>query len=272
MQQNSKRLGRAATIAVMLIILAIIVASGYLTWLCIALSNRKNENLTSCDETISLPTVDAVIMGTAPTDPETAGIADTSTTPLTESAAEETEITTELATIQTEPEINAENWKQAYYDFIIKDAAESEYSKNNNVDYFSYHLVYLDEDEIPELWINYIITAAGCRLVTVSDGEIHDSLLGCGWISYSDYQNTFCYSYGKTGSPTIYSLEHGSLVKLAGGAQYAETYIWDDISVSKEVYYQNLYKYIDLESAKDTMQPEYTYSEILEYLSDKRGT
>ena len=272
MSQLSKRLGKSATTVITLMLLAIIAATGYLIWLCIALTNTKQEIPVNHDKAVSLPAVNETIVTAFPTESAEIDITDVSSAPLMPTAAEEPERTTAPAPTETKPEINTENWKQAYYDFIIKDAEDSEYSRNNNVDYYSYHLVYLDADEIPELWIDYAISAAGCRLVTVSDGEIHNTHLGCGWISYFDCQNLFCHSYGKTGSPTIYSLEHGSLVTLASGAQYGEEYIWNDAPVSKEAYYQNLHKYIDLETAKDTMQPEYTYSEILEYLSNKSET
>ena len=272
MAKTPKRLGRTATITAILIILVIIVATGYFIWLCIALTTAESGISMNRGEAVSLPTVSEMTAETVSTEPAATSIADVSATTPMQTVTEETEATTASAPIVTEPEINAENWKQIYHDFIIKDAEESEYSHDNNVDYFSYHLVYLDEDEIPELWINYAITAAGCRLVTSADGKIHNTLLGSGWISYFDYQNLFCHFYGKTGSPTIYSLDHGSLVTLASGGQYKEEYIWNDVPVSKEVYHQNLYAHIDLESAKDTMQPEYTYSEILEYLSGKNGT
>nr|MBQ8245158.1 hypothetical protein [Oscillospiraceae bacterium] len=267
MSRTPRRIGTGATVAVTLIILAMLAATGWLIRLCIDLANTDVQISETDGDPILLPTAGAAV--TEPLCPEPEAAAATVPADLPPAPAE-TEAAMPTVPLESEPvAVTAENWKQAYHDFIIKDVESSEYAHDNNVNYFSYHLIYLNEDEIPELWINYAITAAGCRLVTVADGDLYNTLLGCGWLSYTDYRNTFCHRYGKTGDPTVYSLEHGSLIELGSGSQYGDEYFWDEAAVSKEVYEQKLNQYVDPGAAKDTIWPEYTYSEILEYLSDE---
>lgn len=167
-----------------------------------------------------------------------------------------------------------EDWKQQYYNFIIDDKNDSEYS--DEWDWVEYELIYLDGDDIPELWINYQIYAAGCRLVTISNGKVNDELLGSGTLTYIDFQSIFHHSKGHQGVflDTIYELDNGSLVTLANGQynMYNWEYIWNDEAISEEEYFKKIDGYVEPTSSKSTALDQnvtYSYSEILTYLSNK---
>ena len=181
----------------------------------------------------------------------------------------------------TEQELSESEWKALYRDFIIQDKQSMEYT--DGWEYVSYDLLYLDEDNVPELFITYQSTAAGCQLATIYENKVYGELLMSGGLNYVEKSNVFVYSYGRQGyyGDDIYSLEDGRLVTLAAGNYMATAdsngapnfdameYYWNETPVTEQEYEEKISEMLSskLEVASwEYNHAEYTYDEILEYL------
>ena len=56
MSREPKRLGALGTVIMVLVILGIIAATGFVAWLCIDMVNQVPENSQSTDQAVQLPT------------------------------------------------------------------------------------------------------------------------------------------------------------------------------------------------------------------------
>lgn len=166
----------------------------------------------------------------------------------------------------------SEKWKQAYTDYILSN--EDRYSAN-------YQLLYINDDEIPELLIGYGSIADGADLCTF-DGEavqtVHMYIDGC---SYIERENLFCDSGGRMDGyyDRVYCIDDGMIVELHHGEYGAEDnahvqfdennmpiyqYFWDDEQVSETEYEQNLLSVFDESKAVFPYGQIYNMSEIAE--------
>ena len=55
MSREPKRLGALGTAIVVLVILGIIAATGFVVWLCVDMVNKTPDNTLSTDESVALP-------------------------------------------------------------------------------------------------------------------------------------------------------------------------------------------------------------------------
>lgn len=83
-------------------------------------------------------------------------------------------------------ESNSNSWKQAYLDYL---------NTNGNSEY-GYSLDYIDGDDIPELVIDYMMTAEGTHILTYKDGQIIDTPVGES-VRYRLKENSICVSGGR---------------------------------------------------------------------------
>lgn len=168
-------------------------------------------------------------------------------------------------------------WKKAYFDFILQDRNENE--TDEDWEYVDYQLIYLDEDDIPELWIEYSSYASGCRLVTYHESKCYEDLLGYSTLYYLEKQNVFLNSGGIGGlyHDDIYSLKDGRLIELGVGINMTTmnpdgtqnwdvfTYEWNGKTVEEQEYENNIKQLIDVENAKK-LEKGYSYQEFIDYL------
>lgn len=173
-----------------------------------------------------------------------------------------------------EPTDSNKDWKQLYYDFIVEN--KSDYKNETDWDYVGYQLLYLDEDDIPELWIDYAIYASGCGLATICDDEVCFELLASGYLEYEENNNTFLHSTGHQGMfmDTIYSIEDGEFCIASEGYYNIDRgeYYWGESSISAAAYEDIIGEFVDRSLTKNTYEdPDsvYTYEEILSYLADE---
>lgn len=174
-------------------------------------------------------------------------------------------------------ETSGPDWKQLYYNFIVQDREKADQGDWSVV---QYELLYLDEDNIPELRIDYGFESSGCRLVSVSNGAVTSELLSSGSLSYVEHENIFRYSDGKQGmyGDTIYSLNDGKLITLAKGNYniYNMEYMWEGQAVSETEYQEEIDSFVNPSEAMTTPYSEenptsiftYTYDGILGYLGN----
>ncbi len=167
-------------------------------------------------------------------------------------------------------------WQDAYYDFIIQD------SNSGQLDFGGYNLIYLDDDDIPELWIDYIADPiGGAKLVSYANGAIISTNLGMGGeLSYIERGGLFYHTSTShaTTMDTIGSLVDGQFTAVAQGSisypnvmveggPTEDSYYWNNVSVTKSEYQSNLEACFDFANAQ-TCGLEYSYTEILDYLKN----
>lgn len=123
---------------------------------------------------------------------------------------------TALPTSPTEDTTESEQWQTAYIDYLEKMWEDKEPYIN-----FGYSLIYLDDDDIPELFINTGGEAGGEIVVTYHNGQavdLHLSRIGTTYIQRSGllYTNT-----GHMGQypVTITKLENGVFSTVAEGKE-----------------------------------------------------
>lgn len=170
-----------------------------------------------------------------------------------------------------EAEESTDGWQQAYLDAVE--------SVNDSGIYrdFSYALIYVDGDSIPELLCNTGIEAGGCQVYTWHDGvldQLQTSRLG---YTYIESANLFNNIGGHMGYyfDNIYAIEDGMWVQVAAG-NYTElngekSYTWEDESVTEEEYNRMLNEVYDTSLAQSA-EYYYTYDEICSILTTGEET
>ncbi|MDO5540499.1 MAG: C-type lectin domain-containing protein [Eubacteriales bacterium] len=160
-----------------------------------------------------------------------------------------------------EVEESTGGWQQAYLDAIESVNGSGVYGD------FSYALIYVDGDSIPELLCNTGIEAGGCQVYTWHDGvldQLQTSRLG---YTYIESANLFNNTGGHMGYyfDNIYAIEDGMWVEVAAGYYVEEngtsSYTWENESVTEEEYNMMLNEAYDTNLAQ-TAEYYYTYDEI----------
>ena len=186
-----------------------------------------------------------------------------------------------------EPEESSEDgndsWKESYVDYIENDsdiAASPEWCTCG--------LIYLDDDEIPELIIDYGIEASGTRIVSFKNGETESALFArTGGIHYIEREGLVYNSIGHQGVmyDQLSYLDNEGFHSLGQGSRYGEEqdfihythFNWNNEEVSEEEYYSNINSQFDDEQSvrwdsysDDLPGSTYRYppDEMCEYLLD----
>ena len=131
-----------------------------------------------------------------------------------------------------------EDWKAAYLCYL--DALES---MEEDADRYFYGLIYVDEDEIPELNLSRVNEAGGCFILTYHDGVLDGWQSSRQEVTYIEKGNLICNSDGNNGCfyDNVYTIQDGKWCFVEGGdwgfgpdgVQYDENgeyvfgYIWN---------------------------------------------
>ena len=151
-------------------------------------------------------------------------------------------------------EVSSNEWKEAYINYVNE--------HGNTYDSFGhameiYKLVNINNDSIPELYINFGSTAGGDVICTYYDGKVLEQPMWNFGFSYIEGQNIFRDAGGHMDvyHDKIYSIENGQFVLLHEGNYGAADnshvqfdsdgypiydYYWDGTEVSSETEYMNL--------------------------------
>ena len=160
-------------------------------------------------------------------------------------------------------ELVLEDWQDAYLDFLING---NEIFKPREE--YEYSLIYLDDNEVPELFIQTDCHAGGELIATYYNGElvVHNfARLGSEYIERSGLV------YTDTGHMDWYpviitKLENGVFYEIGAGVYYLSeeehekmmagepfdyilSYKWEDTIVSEEVFYEKIAELYDLENS-----------------------
>lgn len=169
---------------------------------------------------------------------------------------------------------NYVTWQEAYIDFVKKlHVTEPEYA-----DDFEYSLIYVDADNVPELYIDTKIMASGEIIVSFYDGNIGTMNRDRVGIRYIEYGSLLYNESGAMGfyPCNIYMLEKGEFSEIGTGWSYEKfdergnlnfDYYWEGSPVTEAEYREYLNEMID---TSECIEPPVLYSEdeILEILMD----
>lgn len=166
----------------------------------------------------------------------------------TESAAESTEEAS--AAMEAPAPIvppDLEGWELAYFEYL--NALESNAS-------FTYSLIYVDEDDIPELVIDTGYEAGGCMLLTWHNNRLDVLQTSRLYFNYIEKGNLLCNQEGNMGYyyDDVYSIQDGKWVFLCGGTyhdgadgakvdeegNFIYEYAWNEETVSEADYNEKL--------------------------------
>ena len=173
-------------------------------------------------------------------------------------------------------------WKQLYYNALIK--KEIDNMEFDLYDESTYELLYLNDDDIPELFIGTSFYYSGSQIVSVYDGNLCSTVLPYGTVRYIPSNNILHVSSGHQGlyPDTVYSMKNGKLQviesgynteRVGNGELIGYDYFWNDTAVTEKEYNHNIDKLIDPDEAvyaySESMDDitTYTYKEMLIYLS-----
>ncbi len=143
-------------------------------------------------------------------------------------------------------EDNTQSWKQAYIDYI--DEIENEASSD-----VLFSLIQVNDDDIPELLIDYRSTAGGGEVATFDGMQVNTIHTYSYCVSYMPEKNLMCDSGGHMDEyyDYIYKIENGQFVKCYSGEYGAEDnshvecdengypiyrYYWEGVEVEKDEY------------------------------------
>lgn len=163
-------------------------------------------------------------------------------------------------------------WKEAYINFINKLHVTEGYDGD-----FEYSLIYVDDDDIPELYIFTQVMCSGEIVVSFYDGKIRSMNRDRVGIAYIEYGGLLYNRTGAMGSYpcNIYMLEKGEFTEIGTGCEYEHqdeqniyyVYFWEGKEVTEEEYMKHINNLIDTSKC---VEPSVLYSkdEMLEMLAD----
>lgn len=113
------------------------------------------------------------------------------------------------------------NWRQAYREYLQANASSRD----------TFGLIYVNEDEVPELVIDSGIEAQGCRILTYADGQVNVLTTRRLGFTYIERGNRLCNSDGNMDSyyDDVYEIRNGRWLCIARGEYYGYLSGWNDI-------------------------------------------
>lgn len=165
-------------------------------------------------------------------------------------------------------------WQEAYADFIKKTDVMDMVSE----EYGEYSLIYVDEDEIPELYIGTGWMPTGEFVVSFYKGNIGVLNRGRVGLQYVEHGGLLYAATGNTGfyPCNIYQLKKGKFSEIGtgwyserfDGETIYEDYFWEDSPVTEAAYQAYIEELID---TANCVEPSvlFTKEEILKMLEEK---
>ena len=181
---------------------------------------------------------------------------------------------TEAKSSKKETDIDPFIWKKNYLDYL---------KSYTDADTYEYDLIYLDDDDMPELYIDTQVMAGGTRLITFSKGKIREVDTGeYDGLSYIEKSGLMHISSGHGGGyeDRIVMLKRGRFSVLRSGSYSEmpdgnggvdEEYWWEDEEVTREEYFAEIDKIYDKTKEKIT-KGQYTYDELCAMMAGEENT
>lgn len=195
---------------------------------------------------------------------------ETSTTTLPTQDAQETPKETD----QTNNEATTAEWRAAYLEFIEK----------NNGAYTSFALVFVDDDDIPELYMSGVCEAEGDRICSYKNGTVVDAYMNRrGGGKYVARGGAIINQNGHMGRcyTTVYKLDENGFTKVLsallvehyehlGNEQYEITYEYsiEGQTASEEEYNAAINASFDFANASEFYEIAVSYDAIKQQITD----
>jgi len=188
--------------------------------LCACSAQKNTESSSKIEVTTAAQTVTEQIttVETTAEEPST----ETSTAKEQETAAPATE------TVQNE------SWKQVYSDYI---------NRLSNSDYYNYALVYVDEDDVPELYMHGKQRPMSSELCWIYKDEVYSQKLMIDGFRFYERENLFMSTGIQTGvqGDFVYKINGSEATRVHQGTasrliQGQERFTWNGEDVSEEEY------------------------------------
>lgn len=155
---------------------------------------------------------------------------------------------------------NDDQWKQAYIDYVQDTLSKDAWA--------GYELINLDNDNIPELVAIGNSEAQGNLVCNYYNGTVYSTQLSRLGFYYIEGENLLCNSDGLMDSyyDIVYSIKDGKLTQIAAGnwgeldgtghhfdkdGALIYQYSWNDVTVTKDEYSNNLNSVFDMSKATD---------------------
>lgn len=146
---------------------------------------------------------------------------------------------------------------------------------SNYGEYYGFSLIYVNDDDIPELVIHGAFEAACNIIFTIDeDGNVDMMMTHRLYFYYAERGNILVNDEGNMGaySTVIYGIEDGVWIELAGGTYEVVgdddmVYYWEGEEVSEEQYQANISAYTNGYALIDGDEAEYTLASLKNYLS-----
>lgn len=161
---------------------------------------------------------------------------------------------------------NESDWKELYIDYVER--IRDEYSYGNVITGITepeFKLIYIDDDNIPEIYVEGNSGVNGNEICMYYDGELVTLHISSGGLYYMEKGNWFCCSGGRMDVyyDYVYKIENGEFVRVYKGNYGAEDnanvqiingepvyrYYWNDDEVSEEEYEEKLNSVFDKNNA-----------------------
>ncbi len=167
-------------------------------------------------------------------------------------------------------------WKKLYIEYI-KEKESSNPDKWGSIQYM-YALIYVDDDDIPELYVNGFIEAEGDQICTIGNNNQVEAcaLNRTGGASYIERSGMICNFNGNMDYYPLnfYRLENGTFTELediygreeitwSDSGESTEMYFWNDMEVSEEEFYDKWDNIMPLDDLKNPWDNRHSAAEIM---------
>ena len=167
-------------------------------------------------------------------------------------------------------------WRQAYLSYIQDNGANEDPE---------FQLIYVDDDDIPELWIRYSNIAAGARVCTFDGSRVNEAYISeYGDLDYIERGGLLhtCGGHSDVYWNEVFTIQNGQFVGLFHGDFGAENnadiqfdedgipiyvYNWDGEDVTEQEYQDRLTRAFDMSSSRNVFDaPTYDYDQMQQIL------
>lgn len=265
---NNVKISSKRNIIVICILILVVVAI-----IIVMLMNNKKDDNTDSDKAIDISAEDTLNTTESTSTEEVTTEFATSEEVTTETITEDTtteDITTEITT--EDAKINDSEWKKEYMNYI-----------NSISDADSFQLVYIDNNDIPELVIYYNTEAGGTEICSYGSTGLFNKIIVSGTSGFEYYEKggVIINTTAKQGvyRDDVYTVNDGLFASAINGSYFEsystgeyEDYCINGQSVTPEEYSSKITSFLQNKDAVKILLPGdvevYDNSGIVEVLSD----